>query len=101
MVLESTVVPLIQMYHSITVFGPGNFQWLLDFSQSPSILYIQRQSTALFILGCYLPCRNPCLFDVELATIIQLFNQINRNLVHLKKTVKLYPFLCIHITHSA
>jgi hypothetical protein len=31
--------------------------------------------------------RNPCLFDMELATIILSPNQINRNLVHLK----LYP----------
>jgi hypothetical protein len=39
-----------------------------------SILYIQRQSTAFLILGCYWPCRNPCLFDVELATkILSLF----------------------------
>jgi hypothetical protein len=37
---------------------------------------------------------------MELATnSLSLFitNQINRNLVHLK----LYPFLCIHITHSS
>jgi hypothetical protein len=34
------------------------------------ILYIQRRSTMLLILGCYWPCRNPCLFEVELATNI-------------------------------
>jgi hypothetical protein len=38
------------------------------------IFYIQRQSTAFLILGCYWPCRNPCLFDVELPTnILSLF----------------------------
>jgi hypothetical protein len=60
--------------------------------------------TALLDSACYWPCRNPCVFDVELATqSLSLFltNQININLVHLKKSVKLYPFLCIHITHSA
>jgi hypothetical protein len=34
------------------------------------------------------PCINPCLFDVELASQSQslfLTNQINRNLVHLKR----------------
>jgi hypothetical protein len=31
---------------------------------------IQRRSTALLILSCYWPCRNPCLFEVELATNI-------------------------------
>jgi hypothetical protein len=52
------------------------------------ILYIQRLPQPLPNSGCYWPCRNPCLFDVELATqSLSLFltNQINRNLVHLKR----------------
>jgi hypothetical protein len=64
---------------------PGSISWVMfvytqndiyPFSMANNqfiemcILYIQRQSTGLFILGCYWPCRNPCVFDVELATII-------------------------------
>jgi hypothetical protein len=48
------------------------------------------------VLFCYWPCRNPCLFDVELATqSLSLFltNQINRNLVHLKR-----PQNCTHFS---
>jgi hypothetical protein len=46
--------------------------------------------------SCYWSCRNPCLFDVELATqSLSLFltNQINRNLVHLKR-----PQNCTHFS---
>jgi hypothetical protein len=32
------------------------------------ILYIQRLPQPIPNSGCYWPCRNPCLFDVELAT---------------------------------
>jgi hypothetical protein len=60
-------------------------------------------STALPNSRCYWPCRNPCLFDVELATQkSRCFCQSNQwKSGSPKKTVKLYPFLCIHITHSA
>jgi hypothetical protein len=52
------------------------------------ILYIQRLPQPLPNSSCYWPCRNPYLFDVELATqSLSLFltNPINRNLVHLKR----------------
>jgi hypothetical protein len=35
-------------------------QWEI---QAMPILNIQRRSTALLILGCFWPCRNPCLFE--------------------------------------
>jgi hypothetical protein len=61
--------------------------WSLP-SQSHIILYIQRLPQPLPNSGCYWPGRNPCLFDVELATqSLSLFltNQSNINLVHLKR----------------
>jgi hypothetical protein len=47
------------------------------------ILYIQRLPQPLPNSGCYWPCRNPCLFDVELADYsdsksVAVFNQSNQ-----------------------
>jgi hypothetical protein len=42
------------------------YYFLQKFLHMHVIIYIQRRSTALLILGCYWPCRNPCLFEVEL-----------------------------------
>jgi hypothetical protein len=51
--------------------------------------------------ACYWPCRIPCLFEVELGTAsLSLFKPI-KSLEIWFKTVKLYPFLYIHITHLA
>jgi hypothetical protein len=53
------------------------------------ILDIQRLPQPLPNSGCYWPCRNPCLFDVEgtsdSKSVAVLTNQINRNLVHIKR----------------
>jgi hypothetical protein len=61
--------------------------------------------TALLDSACYWPCRNPCLFDVELATqSLSLFltNQVNRNLGHLKRLWNCTHFSAYTlITHSA
>jgi hypothetical protein len=57
---------------SFVYFSPAgvdtSLQICFRFCSKCPILYIQRRSTALLILGCYWPCRNPCLFEVELAT---------------------------------
>jgi hypothetical protein len=49
--------------------GPSPVQiHVADKSPISSILYIQHLPKPLPNSGCYWPCRNPCLFDVELAT---------------------------------
>jgi hypothetical protein len=86
------IVSTIQLAYSLTTTSP-DLRHQASVTALPllfiwPILYIQRLPQPLHNSSCYWPCRNPWLFDVELATqSLSLFltNQVNRNLVHLKR----------------
>jgi hypothetical protein len=50
------------------------------------IFYIQRRSTALLILGCYWPCRNPCLFEVAFT-----HSNVCEILIHVNRQERFFP----------